>query len=247
MWRRVLFRLQNLKLQKPTLQRPTVRWKPLAIGLGSALAFLLVFCLAPVKWVSYAADETYQATETYYVSEPYTWEEPFVDTEPYTEIETYYEMEPREEAVPIDYVVTGDEGYNYFGGGGFYVRVYIKNTDVIGGDFTVLFDLTLHGGSKTTESKTKYIAAGREEKLTLSYRGAAMSSFTYSITPPTKTATVYREVEKTREVVKYRPVVKYREVTEYRCVPEERTVWKTRPVTGWKRVPMLEYLRSYRL
>lgn len=240
MWRRVLFRLQNLKLQKPT-----IRWKPLAIGLGSALAFLLVFCLAPVKWVSYTADETYQATETYYVSEPYTWEEPYIDTEPYTDIETYYEMEPREEAVPIDYVVTGEEGYNYFGGGGFYVRVYIKNTDVIGGDFTVLFDLTLHGGSKTTESKTKYIAAGREEKLTLSYHGAALSSFTYSVTPPTKTATVYREVEKTREVVKYRPVVKYREVTEYRYVPKERTVWKTRPVTGWKRVSMLEYLRSY--
>jgi len=242
MWRWVLVRLQNLRLQKPT-----VRWKPLVIGLGSALAFTLVFCLAPVKWVSYTADETYQATETYYVSEPYIWEEPFVDTEPYTEIETYYEMERCEEAVPIDYLVTGDEGYNYFGGGGFYVRVYIKNTDVIGGDFTVLFDLTLHGGSKTTKSKSKYIEAGREEKLTLSYHGATLSSFTYSVTPPTKTATVYREVGKTREVVKYRPVVKYREVTEYRYVPEERTVWKTRPVTGWKRVPMLEYLRSYRL
>ena len=240
MWRRVLVRLQ-----KPRLQKPTVRWKPLAIGLGSALAFMLVFCLAPVKAVSYTADERYQTTETYYVSEPYTWEEPYVATEPYTDIETYYEKEPYEEAVPIDYLVTGEEGYNYFGGGGFYVRVYIKNTDAIGGDFTVLFELTLHGGSKDTESKTKYIAAGKEEKLTISYHGAALSSFTYSVTPPTRTVTVYGYVEKTREVTKYRPVIKYRQTTAYRCVPEERTVWKTRPVTVWKRVSMLEYLRSY--
>ncbi|UCC90881.1 MAG: hypothetical protein JSW24_01600 [Dehalococcoidia bacterium] len=235
MWRRPFVRLQDV----------VIRWKPLAIGLGSALAFLLVFCLAPVKAVSYTVDEKYQTTETYYVSELYTREEPYVETEPYTDIETYYEKEPYEEAVPIDYVVTGEEGYNYFGGGGFYVRVYIKNTDVIGGDFTVLFDLTLHGGAKTTESKTKYIAAGKEEKLTISYHGAALSFFTYSVTPPVKTVTAYRTVEKTREVINYRPVIKYREITEYRCVPQEMTVCKTRPVTRWKRVSMLEYLRSY--
>ena len=240
MGRRVLVRLH-----KPKLQKPTVRWKPLAIGLGSALAFTLVFCLAPVKAVSYTTDESYQTTETYYVTEPYIWDEPYADTEPYTEIETYYEKELYEEAVPIDYLVTGEEGYNYFGGEGFYVRVYIKNTDVISGDFTVLFDLTLHGGSKTTESKTKYIAAGKEEKLTVSYHGAALSSFTYTVTPPTRTINTYRYVEKTGEVTKYRPVIKYRQTTAYRCVPEERTVWKTRPVTGWKRVSMLEYLRSY--
>ena len=210
-----------------------IRWKPLAIGLGSALAFLLVFSLAPVKAVSYTVDEEYQTTETYYVTEDYTVEEPYVDTE------TYYETEPYEETVPIDYVVTGEEGYNYFGGEGFYVRVDIKNTDSISGTFTIVFDFTLERGVKDTETKSKYIAAGDEEKLTVSYHGAALSSFTYSITPPTKTVTAYRDVEKTREVIRYQTV------TKSRYVPKERTIWKTRPVTRWKRVPMLEYLRSY--
>jgi len=210
-----------------------IRWKPLAIGLGSALALLLVFSLAPVQVVSYTVDEEYQTTETYYVTEDYTVEQPYVD------IEIYYETEPYDKSVPIDYVVTGEEGYNYFGGGGFYVRVYIKNTDSISGTFTVVFDLTLEGGVKDTESKSKYIAAGKTEMLTVSYHGAALRSFTYSITPPTKTVTAYRDVPKTREVIKYQPVIKYRDV------PKERTVWKTRPATRWKRVPMLEYLRSY--
>ena len=210
-----------------------IKWKPLAIGLGSALAFLLVFCLAPIKEVSYTVDERYQTTETYYVTEAYTVEEPYVD------IEIYYETESYDKSVPIDYVVTGEEGYNYFGGGGFYVRVYIKNTDSISGTFTVIFDLTLEGGVKDTESKSKYIAAGKTEMLTVSYHGAALRSFTYSITPPTKTVTAYRDVPKTREVIKYQPVIKYR------YVPKERTVWETRPATRWKKVSMLEYLRSY--
>ena len=222
-----------------------IKWKPLAIGLGSALIFLLVFCLAPIRGVSYTVDERYQTTETYYVTEAYTVEESYIDMEPYTDIETYYETEPCEESVPIDYLVTGDEGYNYFGGEGFYVRVYIKNTDSTGGTFTVLFDLTLQGGVKDTESKSKYIAAGKTEMLTISYHGAALRSFTYSITPPTKIVTTYKDVEKTREVINYRSVLKYRETTEYRYVPKERTVWKTRPATRWKRVSMLEYLRSY--
>ena len=215
------------------MEEVIIRWKPLAIGLGSALIFLLVFCLAPIKEVSYTVDERYQTTETYYVTEAYTVEEPYID------IETYYETEPYDKSVPIDYLVTGEEGYNYFGGEGFYARVYIKNTDSISGTFTVVFDFTLQGGVKDTESKSKYIAAGKEEKLTVSYHGAALRSFTYSITPPTKTVTAYRDVEKTREVIKYRPVIKYRDV------PKERTVWKTRPATRWKKVPMLEYLRSY--
>ena len=209
------------------------RWKALAIGLGSALIFLLVFCLAPIKEVSYTVDERYQTTETYYVTEAYTVEEP------YTDIETYYETEPYDKSVPIDYLVPGEEWYNYFGGEGFYARVYIKNTDSISGTFTVVFDFTLQGGVKDTESKSKYIAADKTEKLTVSYHGAALRSFTYSVTPPTKTVTAYRDVEKTREVIKYRLVTKYRDV------PKERTVWKTRPATRWKKVSMLEYLRSY--
>ena len=45
----------------------------MAIGIGALVAVLvIVFCVLPLKQVSYEATEYYQAPETYYVSEPYT-------------------------------------------------------------------------------------------------------------------------------------------------------------------------------
>ena len=221
-------------------------WKKLVIGLGSTLlVFLIVFCLVPVKEVSYTVTERYQATETYYVSEPYTDIETYYEKEPFTTYETYTEREPYNNSVPIDYLVTNKEGYNYFFTTGFDARVWIKNTDLKSGAFTVLFNLTLQGGAKTTRSASKYITIGETEKVQVSYSGAYLSSFTYSITPPTKTIIAYRDVQKTREVTEYRDVEKTREVTKYRDVPKQRTVWKTRPATRYKNVSMLEYLTSY--
>ena len=45
----------------------------LAIGIGAVVVVLvIVFCILPLKEVSYQATEKYQAPETYYVTEPYT-------------------------------------------------------------------------------------------------------------------------------------------------------------------------------
>ena len=45
----------------------------LAIGIGAVvLVLVIVFCVLPLKEVTYQATEQYQAPETYYVEEPYT-------------------------------------------------------------------------------------------------------------------------------------------------------------------------------
>lgn len=238
----------------PTCRAPLVREKRkpmkgrnIAIILGAVLviATIIVVCAVPLKTVSYTVTERYQTTETYYVTEPYTETETYYEKEPFTRTETYTEREPYNKSVPIDYLVTSKGSYTYFWTTGFDAWVYIKNTDLKSGTFTVLFNLTLKGGARTTKSASKYIAIGETEKVQVSYRGAYLSSFTYSVTPPTKTITAYRDVQKTREVIEYRNVQKTREVIKYRDVPKERTVWKERPVRRFKDVSLLEYLIGY--
>jgi len=226
------------------LKKLTKNWKPVAIGLGSAVLFLLICSLVPIIRVSYVVEEMYPATETYYVRETYTVQEPYTVMEPYTGIEIYCEEEPCQKYVPIDYSVTSEEGYNYPGGSGCSVELYIKNTDVIGGTFTVEFHLTLLWEPPTTIAKSRYIAAGSTERIVASYESAPLEtphSFTYSISAPTKANPTYREVE----VTKYRPVIEYGEVTKERYVPQEVSVLKTRTVINYKRVSLLEYLISY--
>ena len=196
------------------------------------IAAILIFAV-PFKTVSYTATERYQTTESYTETETY------YEKEPFTTYETYTEREPYNKSIPIDYIVTSKGSYSYFWSTGFDVWVNIKNTDLKSGTFTVVFNLTLQGGAKTTESASKYIAIGDTEKVEVSYTGAWLSSYTYSITPPTKTVTEYRDVQKTREVVEYRDVEKTRDV------PMQRTVWKDRPVIRYKKVSLFEYLTSY--
>ena len=213
------------------LERFTTR-KALATGLGSALAFVLVFCIAPLIEVSYTVEEFYQDTEIYYVHEPYEVEVP------YTDIETYYEKEPYTEYIPIDYLVTYEEEYILYGGGGVYIRVDVKNINSTSGTFTALFEFTLEPGLKITESESKYISAGDTEKLTITYRREDITSFTYYIIPPEKAITSYRDVQKTSEVIRDKLG------TNYRYVSKERIVWKTRPTIRREKISLLEYLRS---
>ena len=222
----------------------TAKWKPLAIGLGPVVFLLLVFSFVPIMRVSYVVEETYQATETYYVRESYTAMEPYTVMEPYIEIEIYCDGEPCEKFIPIDYSVIGGEGYNYIDGSGCHIELYIKNTDVIGGTFTVEFLIILQTGGTTTISSSKYIEAGEIGTVSASYEGAPLKtrhSYTYSVDAPKKLNPAYEEVE----VIRYRPVTEYRETIKYRFVPEEVTVLKTRIVTRYKRVSSLEYLTSY--
>lgn len=224
----------------------TKHWKPLAIGLGSAVFLLLVFSFVPIMRVSYLAEESYLAIETYYVKESYTVEEPYTVLEPYTAIEVYCDEEPCEEYIPIDYSVISGRGYNYFesdGSPACDVELNIENTDVIGGTFTVEFLITLRGDVTTTISGSKYIEAGSTKKV-MAYYDAPLKtlfSFSYSVMAPEKPNPTYRE----EEVIKYREVTEYGEVTKYRYVPEEVTVLKTRTVTSYKRVSLLDYLINY--
>ena len=224
--------------------RLTKKWKLLVIGIGSAVIILLICSFVPIMRVSYAVEETYSVTETYYVKETYTELESYTVMEPYTEIEIQCEEEPCQQYIPIDYLVISEEGYNYPGGLGCSIELYIQNTDLIGGDFTVEFHLTLLWEPPTTVTKSKYIEAGSTERIVASYDGAPLEtphSYTYSISAPTKLNPTYREVE----VTKYREVIEYGEVTKERYVPEEVEALKTRTVINYKRVSLFSYLISY--
>ena len=211
-----------------------MKWKVIAIGLAVALA-AVVICAVPLKTVSYVVSVPYQDIEAVYIEEEYTV------SEPYTKIETYTEKEPYDKSVPINYIVTDEESYNWFWGGtGANVWIKIRNADVESGYFYVEFHLMIAGDGTETKTASRYIAVGQEEKVQVLYRDGYVSSFTYSITPPTKTVTEVRDVQKTREVVDYR------DVTRYRCVPEEHPVIKIREETRYKKVPIREYLITYR-
>jgi len=188
--------------------------KGLAIGLGSAIIIAaIVVCAIPLKTVSYTVTVPYEETETYYE----------------THTETYVEREPYNKAVPVDYIVTDKGIYGWFWSTGSDVWVNIRNTDVKSGTFSVRFDLTLHGGAKATKHASKYIALGDTEEVQVKYSGGYVSSFTYSITAPTKTVIDYRDVQKTREIT----------------IPKQRTVTKHRQETRYKDVTILEYLTNY--
>ena len=52
----------------------------MAIGIGAVVAVLvIVFCILPLKEVSYEATEQYMAPQTYYTEEPYTERIPYPD------------------------------------------------------------------------------------------------------------------------------------------------------------------------
>ena len=211
-----------------------MKWRVIAIGLAAALVAVVV-CAVPLKTASYVVSVPYQDTETVYVKEEYTV------SEPYTKIETHEEEEPYYKSVPIDYIVTAQETYNWFWGGiGSNIWIKIRNADVKSGYFYVEFHLTIAGGGTETKTASRYIAIGQEKKVGVLYRDGYVSSFTYSITPPTKTVIGVRDVQKTTEVIDYRDVIRYR------CVPEERPVIKTHEETRYKKIPILEYLLSHR-
>jgi len=210
-------------------------FKELAVGLGALIIIAaIVICAVPLTTVSYAVSVPYEDTETYYVQEAYTVQEP------YTRIETYIEREPYNKSVPSDYIVSGTGIFNWCWATGSDVWVTIRNTDAIkGGEFDVKFNLTLHGGETTTKSTSQFIAVGDTEKVQVKYTGDRVVSFTYSIIPPTKTVSDFRDVNKTREVTEYR------DVTTYRSVPKQRTMTKTRSETRYKEVSLLDYLLHY--
>ena len=235
-------------------QKCTEKWlnlstegKALAIVIASLVVASLVFSFVPIMRVSYEVEETYQATETYYVQDSYTVEESYIVTEYYTDIEIYCDQEPPcQENIPIDYTVISGRGVNYFefdGSPVCLVELTIENTDEIDGEFTVEFLITLHNNLSTTISASKYIEAGSTRTVTAFYGEPlkTLYSFSHSVSAPQKPDLSYRE----EEVTRYREVIEYGEVTKDEYTPVEVTVLKTRTVTDYKRVSLLDYLISY--
>jgi hypothetical protein len=221
--------------------------KALAIVIALVVVALLVFSFMPIMKVPYEAEESYLATETYYTLESYTVNEPHTVLEPYTAIEASCDQEPCEKYIPIEYEVVGGSGYNYFESNGSpacSVELDIENTDTVGGTFNVEFLITLQGDLTTTISGSKYIDAGTTGKVIAYYLYGPLKtfySFSYSVSPPQKPNPSYHE----EEVTRYREVTEYGEVTKDEYIPIELTVLKTRTVTEYKRVSVLDYLRHY--
>jgi uncharacterized protein YxeA len=220
--------------------------KALTVLVAALVVIILLFCFLPVMKVPYDVEESYVATETYYKLETYTTEEEYTELEPYTDIEIRCDLEPCSANVSIDYVVVSGQGINYFrydGTPACLVELTITNTDVISGQFTVEFLITLHNNLNTTITGANYIEAGATRTITAYFDEPlkTLYSFTYSVMAPQKPDPSYEEVE----VTKYREVTKFGEVTKEEYVPVEVTVLKTRTVTDYKRVSLLDYLLHY--
>jgi hypothetical protein len=196
--------------------------KKVVIGIVIAVAVALVVVFVPLIEVPYLVTVQYQDTETYF------------EDEPYEVTETY------SEAVPLDYEVVTSEGHGE--GITSVLSVELRNLDDIAGTFTVDFSI-IYGCTFISPGSIKvtsmFASDQKELQLAPNAKGTATSSidneypancdvdsWSYDVTPSTK------EVEEERTV------------TEYRQVQKERIVTKEREETHYKKVPVLEYLRS---
>lgn len=221
----------------------------LVIGIVIAAIIALVAGFVPIMEVPYTETVQYQDTETYYEDEPYEDIETYYVDEPYEVTETYTE------AAPLSYEATSyvkegiiKERYETIipglppMSGEKEVSIHeawvdVKNTDDIAGSFTIHFSgITPLWGM--TQLLTKKLDISPGEVKTAVCPAEYIGTWSYNVTPSTKT------IEKERTVTKYRQVEKERPITKYRQVEEERTVTKERLETHYKKVPIFEYLRS---
>lgn len=213
----------------------------ISLALILVVAIIVIFAV-PVMGSTYYEKEPYIGNETYTVSEPYTTTESYWEAQPCPTTESYWESEPYTSTVNIDYRVTDTGIYNWFWTTGSDVWVTIKNADIQSGYFYVTFNLRTNGGATATRNKSMYIALGEEQKVMIQYDGDNISTFTYSITPPTKQVTSYHQVLKTRQIVGSCQVQKTRDVIQYHDVEKTREVTLLRDVEKSKRVTIFEHL-----
>lgn len=221
--------------------------KALIIGSASLVVLLLLFAFLPVMKVSYLVEESYTEVETYHTQETEIVLEPYTYMETYTEVEAHCDQPPCEEYIPLDYRVVSAEGYNYYefdGSPACTVEIYIENLDEEGGTFRADLVLSIQHDLTTEVDGSKFVGAGNTDRIVITFYDGALespTSFTYSITPPTKPDPSYWEEVATKE----REVTDYQEVTQYVYIPEEVTVAKTRTVTVSEWVSLLTYLIDY--
>lgn len=177
--------------------------KTIGIICGVVIAVCLIFFVVPFSFT-----EPYEDIETYYVNEPYD------------ATETYYVTEPYIDYVALQYWGFGSGASNYpLFWTGCDVWVTVKNTDDASGYFWVTFTITTLGGGTESKRDTHFLTSGEEHKFEVSFPDY-FASYSYTVEPPTKEVTKYRDVAKQRTVTKYHDVAKQRTVTKYRTVHE---------------------------
>jgi hypothetical protein len=201
-------------------------FKKLAIGLGSFIVIAaIVICAIPLKTVSYTVSVPYQDVEEYQVEEPLS-----------------YVIAHYEDDYDLGMIVTIDGDYYYQGEKiekdqyrSYKKYVYswleISNADDVAGDFTVTWRCSCPGtqnypgspnysGSQNYSSydvSTKYVYVRPAQTELIWYSGNIPLDCTvyWSASPPTKTVTKYRIVEKQRQETRYKSVTILEYLTSY--------------------------------
>jgi hypothetical protein len=171
--------------------------------------------IASDTYISYSTDDYASENNCRDVQVPYEEQEEYLKTE------YYVETIPYEEEIPLTYnadhfdtVESHDTG---FGCGSLtnYAKCYrigIMNLDTIGGIFNLKCDMrTLN--NEFSQQLSTYVKPGENEILICEADvdfGEDVQLVDYTITPPTKTGTGYKDVERTRQVTAYRPITKYK-------------------------------------
>jgi hypothetical protein len=120
------------------------------------------------------------------------------EQQPADTVKTYTEQEPYTTSVPVEYEILEAKFYNWFWMAGSDIWVTIKNTDAASGDFSVEFDLFTANEEEIIMTGSGYIAAGQEGEVMVKINGGHVTYFRYTVTPPSKKVTEYRDVVKTR-------------------------------------------------
>ena len=160
------------------------------------------------------------------INVPYTAYETETVSEPYTTQETYYEDEVKIVQESLSFKVTKDWVYTdedcsflFFGCENiYYPSVMVKNTDNMGGTFTVKYVMYKMGGEKVETSKTISLAPYEEKMFRVGGYKFKLGSWTYHIEPTTKDIAKTEKVQKTKDVVKHRNVDRTKEVIRYQSL-----------------------------
>ena len=140
---------------------------------------------------------------------------PYEEQEEYLKTEYYTETIPYEDEVPLEYISSKKSswwGYqcalwNYK----LCYQIEVTNIDTIGGTFEATCNFrTLN--NEFSDTITKYVKPGNMEILecTADIDIGEDIEARYSVNPPTKTETKYKDVQRERQVTAYRSVTKYR-------------------------------------
>lgn len=142
----------------------------------------------------------------------------YEEQEEYFKTEYYTETVPYQKEIDLKYTSARDSEYecrpNSFWNYELCWDIKVENLDIIGGIFEVKCNFeTLN--REFSDIQNMYIKPGNIETLKC-ISDVDMGEdirMTYIVTPPTKTITDYKEVQREKQVTAYRPVIKYKTET----------------------------------